>query len=270
MKKGTVNFVAGVLTGAILFTGSAAYAEGVIAERSTNTVYVDGQRVELEAYNIYGSNYVKLRDMGQAAGFNVYWDGAVQIDTNAPYTGEAPAAAPQNSRIVTLPADGSKYTPKVGDLIPCDDGTFYEVKDVERFENNVFAPNFNPALPEPTCDWSRFPALELPRVDVRHFSDDAGDDLFVRNLYETRRMVYTIYNALGQEPAAWRDGKLLAKIFLTIPAEDEPYTGYFWPWRSSEVEKHIRNLPNGRFKVEAFDYFHNGNFMETRYFICTT
>ena len=270
MKKGTVNFVAGVLTGAVLFAGSAAYAEGVIAERSTNTVYVDGQRVELEAYNIYGSNYVKLRDVGQAAGFNVYWDGAVQIDTDAPYTGEAPAAAPQNNRIVTLPTDGSKYTPKVGDLIPCDDGTSYEVKDVERFENNVFAPNFNPALPEPTCDWSRFPTLELPRVDVRHFSDDAGDDLFVRNLYETRRMVYTIYNALGQEPAAWRDGKLLAKIFLTIPAEDEPYTGHFWPWRSSEIEKHIRNLPNSRFKVEAFDYYHNGNFMETRYFICTT
>ena len=39
---------------------------------------------------------------------------------------------------------------------------------------------------------------------------------------------------------------------------------------TTEVEKHIRNLPNGRFKVEAFDYFHNGNFMETRYFICTT
>ena len=75
-------------------------------------------------------------------------------------------------------------------------------------------------------------------------------------------MVYTIFNALGTEPTAWRDGKLLSKISLTIPAEDEAYAGHFWPWRASEVEKHVHNLPNGRFKVEAFDYYHNGNFMD--------
>ena len=269
MKKETVNFAVGMLAGALLFGGSAAYAAGVMAEKSANTVYVDGQRVELDAYQINGSNYVKLRDVAKAVNINVYWDGTVQIDTDAPYTGEAPAQ-PVMAATIQLPTDGSKYTPRTGDLILCDDGTTYEVKDVTRFENNVFAPDFNPELPTPTCDWSRFPALELPRVDVRHFSDAAGDDLFIRNLYETRRMVYTIYNALGAEPTAWRNGKLLAKISPTIPAEDEDYTGHFWPWRSSEVEKHVRNLPNSRFKVEAFDYFHNGNFMETRYFICTT
>ena len=32
MKKGTVNFVAGMLAGAVLFGGSAAYAVGVMAE----------------------------------------------------------------------------------------------------------------------------------------------------------------------------------------------------------------------------------------------
>ena len=271
MKRETVNFAVGMLAGALLFGGSAAYAAGVMAEKSTNAVYVDGQRVELEAYQINGSNYVKLRDVGKAVNINVYWDGAVQIDTDAPYTGEAPAQPVTAAKATAqLPTDGSKYTPHTGDRILCDDGTIYEVKDVTRFENNVFAPDFDPALPEPKCDWSRFPTLELPRVDVRHFSDAAGDDLFIRNLYETRRMVYTIYNALGTEPTAWRDGKLLAKISATIPAEDEPYTGHFWPWRSSEIEKHVRNLPNSRFKVEAFDYYHNGNFMETRYFICTT
>ena len=47
----------------------------------------------MEAYGIAGHNYVKLRDIGKAVGFNVFWDadsGCVQIETGAPYTGEAP------------------------------------------------------------------------------------------------------------------------------------------------------------------------------------
>lgn len=84
-------FIAGVLAGAVFFGGGIAYAaSGVLAERSAQAVYVDGQRVELEAYLIDGANYVKLRDIGQAANFNVYWDGAVQIESGAAYTGQAP------------------------------------------------------------------------------------------------------------------------------------------------------------------------------------
>ena len=49
----------------------------------------------MEAYGIAGNNYVKLRDIGKAVGFNVFWDadsGCVQIETGVPYTGEAPSA----------------------------------------------------------------------------------------------------------------------------------------------------------------------------------
>lgn len=48
------------------------------------------------SYVINGNNYVKLRDMGKAVGFEVYWDsvnGCVQVESNKPYTGEAPAKA---------------------------------------------------------------------------------------------------------------------------------------------------------------------------------
>ena len=83
---------AGILIGTALSGPAVQAASGILAERSAQAVYVDGQKVELEAYNIGGSNYVKLRDIGVAADFNVYWDGAVQIDTTAPYTGEAPKA----------------------------------------------------------------------------------------------------------------------------------------------------------------------------------
>ena len=79
-----------VIGGAVTAPAACAAEEYFRAIRSTAPVYVDGQRVELEAYNIDGSNYIKLRDIGAAAGFNVYWDGAVQIETDRPYTGEAP------------------------------------------------------------------------------------------------------------------------------------------------------------------------------------
>lgn len=97
--KRTGYFLAGVLVGAVLFGGSVAYAAGVIAERSINTIYIDGKQVELEAYSINGSNYLKLRDVGKTVGFNVYWDGAVQIDTASPYTGEAPSALTSEIRV---------------------------------------------------------------------------------------------------------------------------------------------------------------------------
>ena len=264
----------GVLIGGVLLNGDATNAvAGLMAERSSQPIYVDGQKVELEAYNIAGSNYVKLRDVGKAVGFNVSWDGsAVQIDSDAPYEDDSLQAAaplPQSDRRVTLPADGSKYVPQVGDLIPCDDGTLYEVKDVERWESNVFMDGPMPEMPTPTCDWSLFPELELPKVEARHYSDDAGDDLFVRNLHELRRMQYTLYNAIGREDAAWSDGKPLGKVIFTIPAEYEAYTGHFWPWRSSELEKHVNTIPRGRFRIDSWDYYHNGVFMDTRYYICT-
>ena len=93
-RKILIPFCTGVVLGATLFGGVAASAAvGVMAERSAQAVYVDGQRVELEAYLIDGANYVKLRDVGQATNaINVYWDGgAVQIQSGAAYTGEAPA-----------------------------------------------------------------------------------------------------------------------------------------------------------------------------------
>ena len=94
MKKGTaITFALGVFAG-ITLCGPAAQAatEALTATLSTQPIYVDGQRVELEAYAIHGNNFVKLRDIGEAVDFNVYWDGsAVQIESGKPYTGEAPA-----------------------------------------------------------------------------------------------------------------------------------------------------------------------------------
>ena len=67
------TFITGLLVGVTLFGGTAAYAAGVMAEQSLNRILVDGQEVQLDAYAINGNNYPKLRDIGEAVGFNVYW-----------------------------------------------------------------------------------------------------------------------------------------------------------------------------------------------------
>lgn len=95
MKK-SLYLIAGILIGITLFGGSSVLAAGITAERSTNRIYVNGQEVHLTAYNINGNNYVMLRDIGKAVGFEVYWDsenGCVQVESGKPYTGEEPAKA---------------------------------------------------------------------------------------------------------------------------------------------------------------------------------
>ena len=95
MKK-SLYLIAGILIGITLFGGSSVLAAGITAERSTNRIYVDGQEVRLTAYNINGNNYVMLRDVGRAVGFNVYWNSdakCVQVESKKPYTGEAPVTS---------------------------------------------------------------------------------------------------------------------------------------------------------------------------------
>lgn len=108
MKRG--SFAAGFLT-CLLLAGitTTAYAAGIMAERSTHRVVVDGKEAQMEAYVINGSNYVRLRDIGKAVGFEVYWDsenGCVQVESGKPYTGEAPAKA-EPDKPLSRPEDTS-------------------------------------------------------------------------------------------------------------------------------------------------------------------
>ena len=87
MKKRFISFLSG------MFGGSVAYASGILADLSNNQIFVDGTLTPMEAYVINGHNYVKLRDIGQAVGFNVFWDDTakcVQVESDKPYTGIAP------------------------------------------------------------------------------------------------------------------------------------------------------------------------------------
>ena len=264
-KKEVALVASGIVFGATLAAPVAGAA--LTAQQSNQKITVDGKPVQIEAYSIGGNNYCKLRDVGKAVGFAVEYDpmtNTVCIKTGEPYAEEAPA---RSSRVVSLPTDGSQYIPQVGDVILCDDGTEYEIKNVVRWDTNVFQDGPVGPLPTPTCDWSKFPTPELPAPVVKHYNDEHGDDLFVRNVYEVRRMIYTLYNALGDEPDAWRDGKPLFKIYTEIPLEYEPYTGVFWPWRAEEITKAVHALPNTRYYVDAYDEYHNGVYLCTRYML---
>ena len=110
MKKILYLFI-GLALGFALGSPAAQAIEGILAQRCTSPILLNGAPVEIEAYTINGHNYFKLRDIGKAVGFNVYWkseDGTVQIETNRPYTGEAPAKVetdkPVSQPEVTAPA----------------------------------------------------------------------------------------------------------------------------------------------------------------------
>ncbi len=268
MQKGknmglvAAGFLAGIMIGAPTAQAAVEYLQ---AYPSRNEIYVNGQQVQMEAYTINGSNYVKLRDIGQAVGFNVYWADAVQIDTTQGYTGQAP------TNVVMLPADGSRYIPKIGDQIPCPDGTTYTITDVSRWDKNAFADGPVGELPTAACDWSSFPAVQLPEPEVRHYHLNAGDYLFVRNLYETRRMQYTLMNLAGNHPQTSVNGKLkygskgtpAVRIHLQVPEDINAHP--FWPWRESEIANLFNSCPPGDYYMAAWDVYKDGVFQRTEY-----
>lgn len=83
------------------------YAQVVIAVLVRRTIGVGAKEIDfLRIHGINGNNYVKLRDVGEAVGFNVYWDrekSCVQIESDKPYTGTAPTKS-ETAESVQQPA----------------------------------------------------------------------------------------------------------------------------------------------------------------------
>ena len=97
MKKEILLMTTGIFAGTLLCHGGGAAAAGTVAEPSWQPIFVNGKQVQMEAYNIHGNNFVKLRDIGQAVGFNVYWQDGVQVVSDSPYTGTAPVQKTSSS-----------------------------------------------------------------------------------------------------------------------------------------------------------------------------
>lgn len=92
-KREAIFMGVGILAGLTLSGPVSAAVDYLQAKPSSQAVYVDGQKADMEAYFIHGNNFVMLRDIGETVGFNVYWDGsAVQVESDKPYTGAAPGS----------------------------------------------------------------------------------------------------------------------------------------------------------------------------------
>ena len=102
-RKEIVLVTAGILAGIAVSGPAAQAAAGLMATPSSQQFYVNEQRVNLEAYEINGSSYVKLRDVGQAVGFGVTYDAAtnsVIISPDQPYAEEVKAPQSKDSTLV--------------------------------------------------------------------------------------------------------------------------------------------------------------------------
>lgn len=267
------KFLSGFLLGTVLFGSSSALASGIWAEKSSQNIWADGKKTNIEAYNINGNNYVKLRDIAQAADFKVWYDvekGTVEIDSTEPYSQDEVADAAKNT--LDWQNEDVAAIPQAGEIIIADnDGYRYEIKDISRYSNSMFSMN-GKDLPQLNCDRSLFPKLALPKQEARHFSTKDGEYLFVRNLYEMRRMEYTMYNLISANPQSWQNGKpalkadgtSLVKIGFDVGAK-EAYN--FWPFRESELAKLFNEWASGIFELEAWDVYKDGAFQYTEYLV---
>ena len=272
---------AGILAGIAVSNPVTQAAAGLMANPSNQNFYLDGQRISLTAYEIGGSNYVKLRDIGKVVNFGITYDAAtntVTIYPDMPYETASTAPASNQATLsknvdgsINIPQDGSQYIPQAGDVIRCNDGTNYTITDVSRYDKNYFADGPVGPLPIATCDWSQFDQPELPKAEVRRFNNPDGDYIFIRNLYETRRMLYSLYNAMGEDdwimqngsPRMRGDGTPWVHIHLTLP--EDKIGAPFWPWREEAVPEVLHSCPGGDYYLEVWDVFKNGKFLRTEY-----
>ncbi len=102
MKNAMLRALACLFVCVLLLGTGRARADGVTAEPSVNTVFVDGKEVKFDAYMIEGRNYVQLRELGEATGFAVDWD---QATNNVLITTKTPA---EPADAVTAAADAQE------------------------------------------------------------------------------------------------------------------------------------------------------------------
>ena len=105
-KREAIFMGIGILAG-ITLSGPAAQAAtaALTASPTSQTFYLNGQRVEFEAYSIHDNNFVQLRDIAQAVNFSATYDAAtnsVHIDPDAPYQEETPSALTEASVQATI------------------------------------------------------------------------------------------------------------------------------------------------------------------------
>lgn len=106
------SFITGFVLGGMLFGSvTAIAATSITATPSGQSLYVNGEKVITQAYNIEGANYFKLRDIGQAANFAVSFDeqtNTISMDTSKAYGAEQAPAGQVSTQITINFAEADK------------------------------------------------------------------------------------------------------------------------------------------------------------------
>ena len=120
-KREAIFMGIGILAGMALCGPAVQAADSLAARPSSQPIYVDGQRVDMTAYNIGGNNYVRLRDIGRAVDFGVTYDAAtnsVYINSTQPYQDEVQSAATVTEESVQAVLAQLKQTYPTGTEFP--------------------------------------------------------------------------------------------------------------------------------------------------------
>ena len=245
LRRDVAGFAVGLLCGGVIF-GGVGIASGVIATpltESSQKVTLDGQAVSLEGYNINGSNYFKLRDLGKAMDFGVTWNNdsrTVEIDSNAGYVEEEKPAIPG---AVKIPTGDTSWCPPVGTVIDLGNGQTMTVTKAKDPEPELTVP----------ANASSFWQDELPEPKVIVYEETGA--VLIRNLHETRRMQYSLFEVA--EPGT--------KIYLGMEGARPGEPSVEWPWHEGMLQQMYLSGPRSKVWVEAWDCYKNGRYLYTEY-----
>lgn len=244
LRRDVAGFAVGLLCGGVIF-GGVGIASGVIATpltESSQKVTLDGQAVSLEGYNINGSNYFKLRDLGKAMDFGVTWNNdsrTVEIDSNAGYVEEQKPAIPG---AVKIPTGDASWCPPVGTVIDLGNGQTMTVTKAKDPESELTVP----------ANASSFWQDELP--ETRVVTHENGT-VMIRNMHEIRRQQYALFEVA--EPGT--------KIYLGLEGARPGDPNVQWPWHEGMLQAMYLSGPRSKVWVDAYDVYFNGRYAYTEY-----
>lgn len=182
-KREAVFMGIGILTGLALCGPASAAVQQLTAAPTSQAFYVDGQRVQFEAYEIHGNNFIKLRDIGKAVNFGVTYDGAtntVHIAPDSPYIEEVTTPAPATP----TPSATPEPTITGGYTIAAD-----------HWSREDFSQRANPSVFTGVYDRALYNAIRQTLVDGGPGSAPAYTMVDKQNYGEVKRLLGRMDNA---------------------------------------------------------------------------
>jgi phosphoserine phosphatase len=133
-KKSLVLMMLLIISLIVIALAPVATAAGVSANKTLSKIFINGKEVNIEGYNIGGSNYFKLRDLGSLIDFGVTWDGnndAIIINPSESYRAGKTSYTPAGEARVLQRNNWAPAT--------------YDALNKLIRENGILSPNYDPA-----------------------------------------------------------------------------------------------------------------------------